>query len=210
MGVRYKKLNKIIFTDLDETLLNNNNYNFNLLNKFLSKLLNEHFSIIPVTSKTYYEVIDLLREMKLKLPFSTENGAAFYIPEKIFKKLIFKKIRKSKSKKKEEIKNILEHHNYREFYNYFRYIENLNIDEQIKITKLKKNKIRNFNLREFSVSILWDGSKSMLSSFKDSLSKSNLKITFGGKIFNISGKHSKHDSIVFFKKKFRKNEISLI
>ena len=80
MEVKQIKKKVIIFTDLDETLLKENKFNHNILNNFIKTLLKKEYEIIPVTSKTYSEVINLLKQMKYKLPFSVENGAAYYIP----------------------------------------------------------------------------------------------------------------------------------
>ena len=49
----------IIFTDLDESLLNENKYDGKVLDKYIRKLLSENFFIIALTSKTYKEVISL-------------------------------------------------------------------------------------------------------------------------------------------------------
>ena len=63
----------LIFTDLDETLLKENKFYYNILNSFIKKILSHDCVIIPVTSKTYLEVIDILKQIKYKLPFSIEN-----------------------------------------------------------------------------------------------------------------------------------------
>ena len=80
MEVKQIKKKIIIFTDLDETLLKENKFNYNILNNFIKRLLKKEYEIIPVTSKTYLEVIDLIKQIKYKLPFSVENGAAYYLP----------------------------------------------------------------------------------------------------------------------------------
>ena len=92
--MEFKKIKKkvIIFTDLDETLLKENKYNYNILNNFIKTLLKKEYEIIPVTSKTYFEVIDVLKQIKYKLPFSVENGAAYYIPINKSKNYLYKKI----------------------------------------------------------------------------------------------------------------------
>ena len=91
--MEFKKIKKkvIIFTDLDETLLKENKFNHNILNNFIKTLLQKEYEIIPVTSKTYLEVIDLFKQIKYQLPFSVENGAAYYLPIRYSKYYLYKK-----------------------------------------------------------------------------------------------------------------------
>ena len=69
MEVKQIKKKVIIFTDLDETLLKENKFNHNILNNFIQTLLKKEYEIIPVTSKAYLEVVDLLKQIKYKLAF---------------------------------------------------------------------------------------------------------------------------------------------
>ena len=83
----------LIFTDLDGTLLNHNNYSFGNNKKLISTIINNKNEIIFNTSKTFSECKKLLKELKLSnMPFSTENGAVLYFP-----KIRFNKIKNSSS-----------------------------------------------------------------------------------------------------------------
>ena len=70
-------------------------------------MLEKEYDIIPLTSKTYLEVINLLKQIKYKLPFSVENGAAYYIPINNSKDYLYKKIVNPYAIKKNAIKKIL-------------------------------------------------------------------------------------------------------
>ena len=70
------------------------------------------------------------------------------------------------------------------------------------ITKLNYNQLENFNSRKYTVPILWHGSQKVKKEFEKCLLKCNLKITFGGRLYNISGLHSKVDAMSFFTKHY--------
>ena len=207
--MQYKK--KIIFTDLDESLLKNNKFNSRVLGSFIKNLLIDNFSIIAITSKTYLEVFDLFKENSLNFPFSTENGAAFYIPTN--KNSYYKKTN-SKAKESTIIKEILLKKINKNYFKSIKLIEYLDTNKQMNITKLSKADIDKFIKRKYSVPILWEGNNNLFEIFKNDLKKYNLKIAFGGKLWNISGNHNKLDAFNFYLKelcpKFIEDEILTI
>ena len=78
----------LIFTDLDGTLLDHDNYSFGNNKKMISTIINNKNEIIFNTSKTFRECKKLLKELELlSMPFSTENGAVLYFPKKRFYKI---------------------------------------------------------------------------------------------------------------------------
>jgi mannosyl-3-phosphoglycerate phosphatase len=69
----------LIFTDLDGTLLNQQDYDYKPALPILKRLQENQIPIIPVTSKTRQEVESLRSELGLTDPFITENGSAIFI-----------------------------------------------------------------------------------------------------------------------------------
>ena len=70
----------LIFTDLDGTLLDHENYSYGNNNKLIASIINNHNDVIFNTSKTFSESINLLKKLNLtNMPFSTENGALLYL-----------------------------------------------------------------------------------------------------------------------------------
>ncbi len=203
MEIKKIKKKVIIFTDLDETLLKENKFNHNILNNFIKTLLKKEYEIIPLTSKTYLEVIHLLKQIKYKLPFSVENGAAYYLPINYSKDYLYKKIVNPYAIKKNIIKKILNKSIFKVYLRNIKFIENLSILEQKKITKLNSKQLKDFYSREYSVPVLITGDKYFKKKFKETLFKYNLKIAFGGKLNNISGLHSKLNSLSFFSYKYK-------
>ncbi|MTF40544.1 HAD-IIB family hydrolase [Cyanobacterium aponinum] len=74
-----------IFTDLDGTLLNQNDYRYDDALPILEILKNKNIPVIPVTSKTKAEVESLCAEIGLNDPFITENGSGIFIPKDDFR-----------------------------------------------------------------------------------------------------------------------------
>ena len=204
MEVKQIKKKVIIFTDLDETLLKDNKFNHKILSNFIKTLLQKKYEIIPVTSKAYLEVVDLLKQIKYKLPFSVENGAAYYIPINNSKDYLYKKIVNPNAVKKNTIKKILNKSIFKSYLCNLKFIENLSIVEQKKITKLNSKQLKDFNSREYSIPVLINGDNYFKKKFEETLFKYNLKIVFGGKLNNISGLHSKLNSLIFFSNKYKK------
>ena len=70
----------LIFTDLDGTLLNSDDYRCDRAKPVIKQLQRQQVPVIPVTSKTREEVEILRTEIGLSDPFIVENGSAVFIP----------------------------------------------------------------------------------------------------------------------------------
>ena len=77
-------MQRLIFTDLDGTLLDHDNYSYQPAANLLEKLTKIGIPVIPTTSKTRREVQPLRRAIDNQHPFITENGAGIYIPKDYF------------------------------------------------------------------------------------------------------------------------------
>jgi mannosyl-3-phosphoglycerate phosphatase len=71
---------QIVFTDLDGTLLNHDDYNYQAALPLLEELKHKQIPVIPVTSKTRREVEALVHHLGLQDPFIVENGSGIFIP----------------------------------------------------------------------------------------------------------------------------------
>lgn len=70
----------LVFTDLDGTLLNHDDYGYDPVLPMLSWLQDHYIPVIAVTSKTRLEVEDLLTALSLHEPFVVENSSGLFIP----------------------------------------------------------------------------------------------------------------------------------
>ncbi|MEW6665448.1 MAG: HAD-IIB family hydrolase [Thermodesulfobacteriota bacterium] len=70
----------IIFTDLDGTLLNHDDYSFEEARPSLERIKRNRIPLVITTSKTRAEVELIQRELGIEEPFIVENGAAVFFP----------------------------------------------------------------------------------------------------------------------------------
>jgi mannosyl-3-phosphoglycerate phosphatase len=73
-------MNLLIFTDLDGTLLNPDDYRYDAALPLLEDLKQRQIPVIPVTSKTRIEVETLLSDLGVIDPFIVENGSGIFVP----------------------------------------------------------------------------------------------------------------------------------
>lgn len=71
----------VIFTDLDGSLLNHEDYSFDEAKPSLEYIKAHNIPLIYTTSKTKNECEILQKQMDIKAPFIVENGAAVYYPD---------------------------------------------------------------------------------------------------------------------------------
>lgn len=77
---------KVIFTDLDGTLLNKNTYSFKAAEHALEIIDNQEIPLIYVSSKTRAEIEKIRKKTNNNHPFISENGGGIYIPIGYFSK----------------------------------------------------------------------------------------------------------------------------
>jgi mannosyl-3-phosphoglycerate phosphatase len=75
---------RLVFTDLDATLLDAHTYSFHAARPALRSLAAAAIPLILVTSKTRAEVEPLRRRLANRHPFVVENGGAAFIPPDYF------------------------------------------------------------------------------------------------------------------------------
>ena len=175
----------LIFTDLDGTLLNHDNYSFGNNKKLISTIINNKNEIIFNTSKTFSECKKLLKELKLSnMPFSTENGAVLYFP-----KIRFNKIKNSSSFEKYwKVRTAkLSSKNWHQFLLKKQKKFNFLIAQDLSPKILKKytnldNTSKMLN-REASQIILWEDSLVNLKKFKNALKSEKKGVLIQGSRF---------------------------
>lgn len=74
----------VVYTDLDGTLLDATSYDWQPAAGLIACLNRHRVPLVPVTSKTFAEVLRLRAAMGLDGPFVVENGAAIYWPDGYF------------------------------------------------------------------------------------------------------------------------------
>ena len=191
----------LIFTDLDGTLLDRDNFKFDKVINYIRELIQRDIYIIPNSSKTHGEINNFNLELGEDLPFIVENGAAIYklnlinssFPEKI-----------SLSREISEILKIFEKKVSIKFRSKCIFINKLSIDKQVKILGLSKQKIKFALNREYTIPLLFDGSKNEKTSLLKSVSDAGLSLQEGGRVINLCDKVSKAQAMKKVMKIFKK------
>ena len=210
----------LIFTDLDGTLLDHENYSFGANKKTISTIINNKNEIIFNTSKTFSECKKLLKELKLlNMPFSTENGAVIYFP-----KIRFNKIKNSFSFGRYWSVRIakLSSKNWYQFLKLKQKKYNFFIAQDLSPKILKKyTNLNNTNMmldREASQIILWEDNLTKLKLFKKDLKSEKDGVLIKGSRFmqissicnkRIAKKLISHAYDIQFRDKYSINTIAL-
>ncbi|MEA1970986.1 MAG: HAD-IIB family hydrolase [Thermodesulfobacteriota bacterium] len=74
----------IIFTDLDGTLLNAENYSYEPAREALKEISTLQIPLVMISSKTKKEIESVRRNLGNRHPFVSENGGGIFIPEGYF------------------------------------------------------------------------------------------------------------------------------
>ena len=70
----------VVYTDLDGTLLDHHTYAFDEALGAIKVVKNLGIPIVPCTSKTRAETVNLMQALELDGPMIIENGAAIWVP----------------------------------------------------------------------------------------------------------------------------------
>ncbi len=166
----------LIFTDLDGTLLDHDSYTFDAALPALNALSKRAIPVIPVTSKTCSEILDLRRVLKNTHPFVVENGAAIFIPIKYFEddsglsEKIPGYLCKAFSPERDYWTAFLEKIS-KEFPGEFTYFSKMGVEGIVKMTGLSPEQAEYANKRNYSEPVFWTGSQESRINFIDEVSK---------------------------------------
>ena len=197
----------VIFTDLDGSLLNHDDYSYKDAIPSLNRIKKLKIPLIFTSSKTRVEIELLQKEIGIKEPFIVENGAAIFFPESYrnfkldlpryngYRVLILGKdynyIRRFINKIKKEIP--------------IKGFGDMSEEEIAKLTDLPVEKARYSKMREFTEPFIL-GDRSKLSLLEKKAEEYGLKITKGGRFYHLIGKEQdKGKAVKLTADIFRKN-----
>jgi len=180
-----KKNNYIVFTDLDGTLLNHDDYDFSDAKEAIEYLKSESISIIIATSKTFSEVIKLQKNIGLHSPFIVENGAGIFIPSNciLADAMIYK----------EDWIKVSHAHSYIELRLFFTSLKreypikgfgDMSVEEVVKLTELDEPSAIDAMKRDFTEPFIIDDS-SLIPELKEKANFEGLDIVEGGRFFHL-------------------------
>lgn len=197
------KLNSkiLIFTDLDGSLLNRENFDFSAIKKFLKDLLYNDIFIIPNSSKTAKEIVIFNEELGEKLPYISENGSAIHdlnlinanFPEKI-----------TLSREINEIIKIFKKKVPSNLRSKCTFLNELDKKKQQTILGLPTKKIKYALNRDYTLPFKFNGNKNHKEDLNKYVRESGLTLQEGGRVINLCDKVSKLQAMKNVIKVFKK------
>ena len=196
-----KMAKKVVITDLDYTLLNEN-YEFAPAVDALELLKQKKIPVILCTSKTFSETVYFAEKIGLKDPFIVENGGAFYIPEEFALNwnlnLALEKSGgfyfKNLGVKVDELEKFLKDFR-KKFPGRIKTYQEMKKDDLMKITNLPEPLLEYSLQRQFDLPFLIEGNGELLRELEIEVRKRDLKLQRGGIFYHLSGSHTKADAL---------------
>ncbi len=202
-----EKLKKIIFFDIDKTLVDEN-YNYEDGLFVIEELKNQRFEIILNSSKTRAEQEYYRKIFNLNTPFIVENGSAVYIPTGYFNNLNLPQ-RDSYDVMELGIpyKTIVEHLSTIEKEFGLKYYANSTLEEVKKFLGMTEELARLAMMREYSETIF----KYKKTGFEEILKNHGLTCQMGSRFIAVLGDTNKGkgmDALLnFYRKEFSEIEV---
>jgi mannosyl-3-phosphoglycerate phosphatase len=199
----------VIFTDLDGTLLDRNNYSYESAVDSINYLKDHKIPVIFCSAKTRSEQEYYRQKMGVFHPFIVENGGAIYIPEDYFQF-------RYKYKLKKDNYNVIElgmsHNRIRQIIEKIRTdsdidikgFEDLTIEEISLVTRLDINMSARAREREYDEAILPLPDNDENNRMLDAIIKANLNYTSGGSLYEVMGNNDKGKAVLILSELFRK------
>jgi len=190
----------LIFTDMDGTLLVHHSYSHAAADNLLQRLEDEKIPVIPATSKTASELLQLRDELNNRHPFIAENGAAIYIPEHYFEHAP----KETHLKNGFHIKAFTQPRSYwqslitplqDEFAGSFSSFEQLGVSGVMELTGLDEACATLAAKREYGEPIAWLGTAEKKQAFIQRLRELGAEVLQGGRFIHVSGRCDKGQAL---------------
>lgn len=182
----------IIFSDLDGTLLDHDDYGIDAVEPTLKTLTQIGIDVIPTTSKTYSELRAIMPKLGLKGPFIVENGAAVFIP----KSILVNPPEGSDSVKAYWCKSFTQHRSHwqrhieqakYEFTGCFTLMTEMSTSEMAKLTGLSEEEAINAQQRDYGEPVKWHGNAKQEQQFIEFMRQRGATVLKGGRFLHIGG-----------------------
>jgi mannosyl-3-phosphoglycerate phosphatase len=186
----------VIFTDLDGTLLDHHSYSAKPADALARKLHQQSLAeVIPVTSKTYAELLWLQQE--IPLPFSlcvTENGSVIHGPESFFAGdggrtgritmgIAYSAILDQIGKLPGSLRN------------HFTGFADMSVEQVVDATGLAFGDAKRAKDRQATEPFLWSGTGDELEALATTVAESGLRIQRGGRFYHLTGHATKEQAM---------------
>ena len=186
----------IIMTDLDGTLLDHYSYSFEPAQGVLAYLESQHVPVIANTSKTFAELTHIRKEINNHSPFVVENGAAIFIPQKLFPKCPQGCTehgpywRYQFSRPRDYWLNLI-HQLKSKYQSLYTSFNNLSDQQLAKLTGLSEEAAHRAAQRQFGEPLLWHGNREEKEEFIRAVQESGGHVLQGGRFLHVGDKVNK-------------------
>lgn len=192
----------LVFTDLDNTLLDHDSYEFTAAIPALRLLQSLHIPLIPTTSKTVAEMLQINEKLDNPHPFIAENGCIVALPKSYFTDCGTTPYSTpdltadssytllALSPLYAEVLDIL--HSLRNDHGFqFQGFDDLTATDIASLTLLPLPEAQLAKQRLCSEPLLWQGDDASLQCFKVELQQHNLHLVKGGRFWHVFGPTNK-------------------
>jgi mannosyl-3-phosphoglycerate phosphatase len=189
----------LVFTDLDGTLLNQDDYSFQDALPAIELLKSHAVPLLLVSSKTADEMFVLRKELGNVYPFVCENGGLVVIPDNTIAHMSegpYEIVEGHRCYRRGESRsNILTilgeyRHAYR-----FSGLADMSVQDIAAYTGLDSVSAELANKRAASEPVVWRDTGAKLTEFSERLARHNLKIVRGGRFHHVMGECDKGDIV---------------
>lgn len=208
------KIPLLVFSDLDGTLLDHYSYSHAAAAATLQQLAARAIPLIPCSSKTAAEILQLRQELNNTHPFIAENGAAVYIPRDYFRRppagsppagaVLPGFICQNFSPPRAHWLDLLTEAKQRFGSSCFTHFDEMGIDGIAAATGLSPQQAQLANTRQFSEPILWQGDAAKRQAFIEFLQDRNGVLLQGGRFLHLSGHCDKGSALRWLSAQYRR------
>jgi D-glycerate 3-kinase len=203
----------LVFSDLDGTLLDHDNYSFEAAVPALTRLRDKHIPLILNSSKTAAELLSIRQSMHNNHPFIVENGSALYIPADYFNEH-FPEQGKDEDFKEDDFKIVTFGADYRQIlnvldelrtkFNYqFTGFNDFSVQQLADNTGLLPEQAALAKQRAASEPIIWQDSDERLREFLTRLEQQQLSTLQGGRFLHVLGNTDKAQPIHYLLERYQ-------
>ena len=195
---------RLVFTDLDGSLLDHHDYSFSAALPALEALQRAAIPVMAATSKTRLEVQDLREQLGNHHPFIVENGAAIFIPAGYFPTRPADTLERDGYWVRElgaprerwlQLLASLEG----TFGGDFEYFARAGVEGIAAMTGLSKEQATLANRREYSEPVQWLGSDARRGEFIEALRAGGATVLQGGRFLTVAGDSDKGRALAWLR-----------